>query len=241
MCLVPSGGGAPAPDLTVCVCPSQPLLLPVDTSCSGVCRHRSISPSSLLDTAISEEARPGPGLDEEQEVQEPPPGSTGRRHTLAEVSTCFSPGAPPCKCPWRPRAHLTGGLGGGAASSDDSALDLPFLEHPRPYGPYLDLKGSSRASGLEGNLAVLRGWQDSSLAQASLCPGSKLHCQLWSPRCWLAGLPGLWSPLPVADVLSSELRVRVVGDTAVCPIRGPGWQEMLQSAEPRVLRLTVTR
>ncbi|XDA71547.1 hypothetical protein R6Z07F_001899 [Ovis aries] len=74
----------------------QPLLLPVDTSCSGVCRHRSISPSSLLDTAISEEARPGPGLDEEQEVQEPPPGSTGRRHTLAEVSTCFSPGAPPC-------------------------------------------------------------------------------------------------------------------------------------------------
>uniref|UniRef100_A0A8C2NMA5 non-specific serine/threonine protein kinase n=1 Tax=Capra hircus TaxID=9925 RepID=A0A8C2NMA5_CAPHI len=74
----------------------QPLLLPVDTSCGGVCRHRSISPSSLLDTAISEEARPGPGLDEEQEVQEPPPGSTGRRHTLAEVSTCFSPGAPPC-------------------------------------------------------------------------------------------------------------------------------------------------
>nr|XP_025148199.1 serine/threonine-protein kinase SIK1 isoform X2 [Bubalus bubalis] len=74
----------------------QPLLFPVDTSFGGVCRHRSISPSSLLDTAISEEARPGPGLDEEQEVQEPLPSSTGRRHTLAEVSTCFSPGAPPC-------------------------------------------------------------------------------------------------------------------------------------------------
>uniref|UniRef100_A0A4W2GJN4 non-specific serine/threonine protein kinase n=1 Tax=Bos indicus x Bos taurus TaxID=30522 RepID=A0A4W2GJN4_BOBOX len=74
----------------------QPLMFPVDTSFGGVCRHRSISPSSLLDTAISEEARPGPGLDEEQEVQEPLPSSTGRRHTLAEVSTCFSPGAPPC-------------------------------------------------------------------------------------------------------------------------------------------------
>lgn len=102
-------------------------MFPVDTSFGGVCRHRSISPSSLLDTAISEEARPGPGLDEEQEVQEPLPSSTGRRHTLAEVSTCFSPGAPPCKCPWGPHTHLTGGLRGGAASSDDSAPGLPFL------------------------------------------------------------------------------------------------------------------
>uniref|UniRef100_A0A8D0V491 non-specific serine/threonine protein kinase n=1 Tax=Sus scrofa TaxID=9823 RepID=A0A8D0V491_PIG len=74
----------------------QPLLFPVDASCSGAFRHRSVSPSSLLDTAISEEARPGPGLEEEQDVQKPPPGSTGRRHTLAEVSTCFSPCAPPC-------------------------------------------------------------------------------------------------------------------------------------------------
>lgn len=77
----------------------QPLLFPVDTNCSGGFRHRSISPSSLLDTAICEEARPGPGLEEEQEVQEPLPGSTGRRHTLAEVSTHFSPLNPPCKCP----------------------------------------------------------------------------------------------------------------------------------------------
>ncbi|XP_036706465.1 serine/threonine-protein kinase SIK1 isoform X1 [Balaenoptera musculus] len=74
----------------------QPLLFPVDTGCRGVCRRRSVSPSSLLDTAIREEARRGPGLDEEQETREPPPGSTGRRHTLAEVSTCFSPRIPPC-------------------------------------------------------------------------------------------------------------------------------------------------
>ncbi|XP_057401150.1 serine/threonine-protein kinase SIK1 isoform X2 [Balaenoptera acutorostrata] len=74
----------------------EPLLFPVDTGCRGACRRRSVSPSSLLDTAIREEARRGPGLDEEQETREPPPGSTGRRHTLAEVSTCFSPRIPPC-------------------------------------------------------------------------------------------------------------------------------------------------
>nr|XP_058920764.1 serine/threonine-protein kinase SIK1 isoform X2 [Kogia breviceps] len=73
----------------------QPLLFAVDAGCRGVCRRRSVSPSSLLDTAISEEARRGPGLDDEQEAQEPPPGSTGRRHTLAEVSACLSPRVPP--------------------------------------------------------------------------------------------------------------------------------------------------
>ncbi|KAI5182207.1 Serine/Threonine-Protein Kinase Sik1 [Manis pentadactyla] len=71
----------------------QPLLFAVDTGC-GVFRHRSVSPSSLLDTAISEEARQSQGLEEEQEAQKPLSGSTGRRHTLAEVSTCF-PCAPP--------------------------------------------------------------------------------------------------------------------------------------------------
>ena len=177
------------------VCPLQPLLFPMDTSCGGMYWHRSVSPSSLLDTAISEEVRPGPGLDEEQEVQEPLPSSTGRRHTLAEVSTCFSPGAPPCKCPRGPHAHLTGGFRGGAAPSDDSAPDLPFLYHLRPYGPYLDLTGSSRASGLEGNLPVLGGWQGSSLAQARL---SRVQASLsavvtlQAPQCWLPGLPGLW-------------------------------------------------
>ncbi|KAK2499521.1 hypothetical protein MC885_003722 [Smutsia gigantea] len=72
----------------------QPLLFTVDTSC-GMFRPRSVSPSSLLDTAISEEARQSQGPEEEQEAQKPLSGSTGRRHTLAEVSTCF-PCAPPC-------------------------------------------------------------------------------------------------------------------------------------------------
>lgn len=88
--------------------PLQPFLYPVDTNCSGVFRHRSVSPSSLLDTAICEEARQGPGLEEEQEAQEPLPGSTGRRHTLAEVSTHFSPLNPPCKCPQRPSVQGEG-------------------------------------------------------------------------------------------------------------------------------------
>lgn len=83
-----------------CASPSlQPFFFPVDANCNGVFQHRPVSPSSLLDTAISEEARLGPGLEEEQEAQEPLPGSTGRRHTLAEVSTHFSPVTPPCKCP----------------------------------------------------------------------------------------------------------------------------------------------
>ncbi|KAF5927450.1 hypothetical protein HPG69_016088 [Diceros bicornis minor] len=73
----------------------QPLFFPVDANCNGVVRPRSISPSSLLDTTISEEVRQGQGLEEEQEAQAPLPGTSGRRHTLAEVSTCFSPGAPP--------------------------------------------------------------------------------------------------------------------------------------------------
>ncbi|KAM7132359.1 serine/threonine-protein kinase SIK1 [Molossus nigricans] len=72
-----------------------PLLFPVDANCNGVFRHRSVSPSSLLDTTISEEVRQGQGLKEEPEAQRPLPGSTGRRHTLAEVST-FSPCTPPC-------------------------------------------------------------------------------------------------------------------------------------------------
>ncbi|XP_014642363.1 PREDICTED: serine/threonine-protein kinase SIK1 isoform X2 [Ceratotherium simum simum] len=74
----------------------QPLFFPMDANCNGVVRPRSISPSSLLDTTISEEVRQGQGLEEEQEAQAPLPGTSGRRHTLAEVSTCFSPGTPPC-------------------------------------------------------------------------------------------------------------------------------------------------
>lgn len=51
--------------------PLQPLLFPLDANCNGVFRHRSISPSGLLDTSISEEVRQGPGLEEEQEAQSP--------------------------------------------------------------------------------------------------------------------------------------------------------------------------
>ncbi|XP_029794702.1 serine/threonine-protein kinase SIK1 [Suricata suricatta] len=73
----------------------QPLFFPLDATCSGMFRNRSISPSGLLDATISEEVRPGHGLEEEREAQKPPSGGTGRRHTLAEVSS-FSPSVPPC-------------------------------------------------------------------------------------------------------------------------------------------------
>uniref|UniRef100_A0A8C5P4L6 non-specific serine/threonine protein kinase n=1 Tax=Jaculus jaculus TaxID=51337 RepID=A0A8C5P4L6_JACJA len=103
----------------------QPLLFSVDTNCNGVFRHRSVSPSSLLDTAISEEARQGPGLEEEQEAQEPLPGSSGRRHTLAEVSTHFSPLAPPCVV-----------ISSSASTSEGTSSDscLPFSASERPGG-----------------------------------------------------------------------------------------------------------
>ncbi|XP_044940344.1 serine/threonine-protein kinase SIK1 isoform X3 [Mustela putorius furo] len=74
----------------------QPWLFPLDANCNGVFRHRSVSPSGLLDAPVGEEVRQGPGLEEEREAQKPLSGGTGRRHTLAEVSTCFSPCAPPC-------------------------------------------------------------------------------------------------------------------------------------------------
>ncbi|XP_032212150.1 serine/threonine-protein kinase SIK1 isoform X2 [Mustela erminea] len=74
----------------------QPWLFPLDTNCNGVFRHRSVSPSGLLDAPVGEEVRQGPGLEEEREAQKPLSSGTGRRHTLAEVSTCFSPCAPPC-------------------------------------------------------------------------------------------------------------------------------------------------
>lgn len=95
---LPAAGTAQGPRSLAYVYRTQPLLFPVDTGCGGVLRHRSVSPSGLLDTTISEEVRQGPGPEEEREAQRPPPSGTGRRHTLAEVST-FSPCAPPCKCP----------------------------------------------------------------------------------------------------------------------------------------------
>ncbi|KAL6081575.1 hypothetical protein STEG23_005234, partial [Scotinomys teguina] len=120
----------------------QPLFFPVDTNCSGVFRHRSVSPSSLLDTAICEEARQGPGLEEEQEAQERLPGSTGRRHTLAEVSTHFSPlnlpsspseGTSSDSCLPFSASEGPSGLGGGLATpgllgtSSPVRLASPFL------------------------------------------------------------------------------------------------------------------
>lgn len=109
-----SGGDDPsrsprAPGSLAYVLPAQPWLFPVDTNCNSVFRHRSVSPSSLLDTAISEEVRQGQGLKEEPEAQRPLPGSTVRRHTLAEVST-FSPCIPPCKCPHGQERSLVGGF-----------------------------------------------------------------------------------------------------------------------------------
>lgn len=101
LCQVTQSPGSP-----VYFLPAQPLLFPVDTNCNGVFRHRSVSPSSLLDTTISEEVRQGQGLEEEPEAQRPLPGSTVRRHTLAEVSN-FSPSVPPCECP-RDRAQPGG-------------------------------------------------------------------------------------------------------------------------------------
>lgn len=85
------------------VLPVQPLLFPGDAGGSGMFGRHSASPSSLLDTAVSEEVRQGQDLGAEREAQRPLCGSSGRRHTLAEVSS-FSPCAPPCKCPRGPRA-----------------------------------------------------------------------------------------------------------------------------------------
>ncbi|ELV10329.1 Serine/threonine-protein kinase SIK1 [Tupaia chinensis] len=113
----------------------QPLFFPVDANCSGVFQHRSISPSSLLDTAISEEARPGPGLEEGQEAQKPLSSSSGRRHTLAEVSTCFSPLTPPCIVVSSTAASPSEG------TSSDSCLTFSASEGPPGLGGGLATQG----------------------------------------------------------------------------------------------------
>ncbi|EPY88119.1 serine/threonine-protein kinase SIK1 [Camelus ferus] len=121
----------------------QPLLFPTDANCNGVFRHRSVSPSSLLDTTISEEVRQGQGLEEEQEAQKPPPSSTGRRHTLAEVSACFSPCAPPCIVVSPSAASPSEG------TSSDSCLSSAG---DSPAG----LSGHLAAQGLVGTCSPLR-------------------------------------------------------------------------------------
>lgn len=96
----------------VYVRPTQPLLFPSDANCNSVFRQRSVSPGSPLGMAVSEEVRQGQGLKEEPEAQRPLPGSAGRRHTLAEVST-LSPCVPPCKCPRGREPSLVGGFAVG--------------------------------------------------------------------------------------------------------------------------------
>ncbi|XP_042543246.1 serine/threonine-protein kinase SIK1 [Dipodomys spectabilis] len=122
----------------------QPLFFSVDANCNGVLRHRPTSPSSLLDTAISEEARQGPGLEEEHEVQEPLAGSTGRRHTLAEVSTHF-PLAPPCIV-----VSCSASASPSEGTSSDSCLTFSSSQGPAGLG------GGLAAQGLLGACSRIR-------------------------------------------------------------------------------------
>ncbi|KAM6162544.1 serine/threonine-protein kinase SIK1 [Erethizon dorsatum] len=114
----------------------QPLFFPADANCNGMFPHRSISPSSLLDTAISEEARQGPSLQEEPEAQEPLRGSTGRRHTLAEVSTHFSPLTPPCIV-----VSSSATAGASEGTSSDSCLTFSTGEGPAGLSSGLATQG----------------------------------------------------------------------------------------------------
>ncbi|KAL0615517.1 Serine/threonine-protein kinase SIK1 [Plecturocebus cupreus] len=127
------------------VSPIQPLFFPVDASCSGVLWPRPLSPSSLLDTAISEEVRQGPGLEEEQDAQESLPGSTGRRHTLAEVSTRLSPLTAPCIVV-SPSATASPAEG----TSSDSCLTFSTSRGPA------ELSGTPATQGLLGTGSPLR-------------------------------------------------------------------------------------
>ncbi|XP_034885984.1 serine/threonine-protein kinase SIK1 isoform X2 [Mirounga leonina] len=122
----------------------QPLLFPLDANCNGVFRHRSISPSGLLDVPISKEVRQGPGLEEERGAQKALAGSTGRRHTLAEVSTCFSPCAPPCIV-----------ISSSAASPSEGTSSDSCLTFSAGDGPG-GLSGRLAAQGLVGTCSPLR-------------------------------------------------------------------------------------
>ncbi|XP_077611494.1 serine/threonine-protein kinase SIK1 [Crocuta crocuta] len=122
----------------------RPLLFPLDANCNGVFRNRSISPSGLLDVTISEEVRPGHSLEEEREAQKPLSGGTGRRHTLAEVSTCFSPSAPPCIVISSSAASPAEG------TSSDSCLTFSACDGPA------GLSGRLAAQGLVGACSPLR-------------------------------------------------------------------------------------
>ncbi|KAM6224668.1 serine/threonine-protein kinase SIK1 [Rhynchocyon petersi] len=124
----------------------QPLFFPVDANCDGMFQHRSISPSSLLDTSISEEVRQGPGLEEELRAQRPLPTSTGRRHTLAEVTTHFSPCTPPC-------IVISSSCAAAAGSSEGTSSDscLTFSASNGPLG-----LSNLTSQGLEGTCSPVR-------------------------------------------------------------------------------------
>ncbi|XP_004696960.1 serine/threonine-protein kinase SIK1 [Echinops telfairi] len=109
----------------------QPLLFPVDATCEGLFRHRPVSPSSLLDTAISEEARQDQGLEDELKAQKPLPSGTGRRHTLAEVTTHFSPHTLPCIVISSSCATAAGSSEG---TSSDSCLTVSASDSPMGFG-----------------------------------------------------------------------------------------------------------
>ncbi|XP_075398364.1 serine/threonine-protein kinase SIK1 isoform X2 [Tenrec ecaudatus] len=109
----------------------QPLLFPVDVTCEGLFQHRSVSPSSLLDTAISEEARQDQGLEEELKVQKPLPSGTGRRHTLAEVTTHFSPHTLPCIVI---SSSCAAAAGSSEGTSSDSCLTISTNDIPVGFG-----------------------------------------------------------------------------------------------------------
>ncbi|XP_012586563.1 PREDICTED: serine/threonine-protein kinase SIK1, partial [Condylura cristata] len=149
----------------------QPLLLPTDGGCSAGPQQRPLSPSSLLDTTISEEARQGPGLDEEPE--EPLPGCTGRRHTLAEVSACCAPHAPPC-------IVVSSAAGPSEGTSSDSCLTFSAAGGPSalsrclaahgPVGTCRPLRLASPLLGAQSATPVLQA--QGSLGMATLLPVS---------------------------------------------------------------------
>ncbi|XP_059895757.1 serine/threonine-protein kinase SIK1 [Gadus macrocephalus] len=78
----------------------QRVVFPVEASLNRLLWNRSISPTSLLETSISEEVRPHDLEDEEEAGRSPGPmglpTTASRRHTLAEVSAGFHQCSPPC-------------------------------------------------------------------------------------------------------------------------------------------------
>ncbi|XP_047419169.1 serine/threonine-protein kinase SIK1 isoform X2 [Sciurus carolinensis] len=198
----------------------QPLFFPVDANCNGMFQHRPISPSSLLDTAISEEARLGPGLEEEQEAQDPLPGSTGRRHTLAEVSTYFSPVTPPCEGPVGLGSSLaTQGLLG---TCSPVRLASPFLGS-QSATPVLQAQGGlGRAVLLPVSFQEGRRASDTSLTQ-----GLKAFRQQLRKNARTKGLLGLNKIKGLARQVcqSSSSRASRGGlGTLHTPIQSPGLQ-----------------